>query len=831
MQGWSRLARTEPVTHWAMAQPMSQYYPGHPRPMPDTVTYRFHNGWVDTGDLPCREALRNALPNREIPCPIGPFSDLVVGPEGGEIDFSQFCHRPTLIAHTFQSQIRGPANSRALFRIVTCGGVRIWLDGKPVATFEPFTRNTPASCEVELEFNGEDQVLALRLEDLHERDTTCFFSLHLVKGNGVETGLPPGLEPEEIADVAAVLAGLRTERIAHQDTDVITLVADVLPRTPLTLTIENMGPFGRGGLTADPDERSKVLARLTAQRPKAILANARDLPPGCLAIPVTTNVQGARLFRLLGTTLLRKGQPLTGSLAARKSTARDLIKNSDGFEASVALCLAASGQSDPRMRRMIETALTTIEDRFDCSDFTILPLLRLWRDYAQVLPKDLRQRMRAAFLNYRYWLDEPGNDVMWFWSENHVLCFHAAQAVAGDLFPDEVFPTSNRCGADQKSLALARLTQWFDAIDEDGLCEWNSAAYYPIDLLGLLTIYDMVPALRERARKVIDQIFVMAALHTTGGVPAGTQGRCYEKELLAGPHTELGSVMTIALGGEFIAGYDRAAALLCLSEYSPPAGLCQLAEPPKGDALEAAYTQGADHAGRLTLWKSAEAQLSTVRDLNPGGQGHQAQVIDVQLARHPLARLWINHPGEARPWGERRPSLLAGSHVMPAVAQAGPTALMVFDLDRDWTDLPYSQVFAPPDGLGEPEIYGPWMLFAKSVAVWCSHPLEMETQGLYRAALWRAHAPQTGWCVALRRPNETKSAFEARLGRLSPQFDVPTLCLNVNSDGDDAPALTLWSDGRFARDGHDSPFTPLSPTPHFGWNGDPLTPWENSVDQ
>ena len=42
-----------------------------------------------------------------------------------------------------------------------------------------------------------------------------------------------------------------------------------------------------------------------------------------------------------------------------------------------------------------------------------------------------------AVLDYRYWVDEPGNDVMWFWSENHALCFHVSQLLAGAFGPGQ----------------------------------------------------------------------------------------------------------------------------------------------------------------------------------------------------------------------------------------------------------------------------------------------------------------------------------------------------------------------------------------------------------
>jgi hypothetical protein len=409
---------------------------------------------------------------------------------------------------------------------------------------------------------------------------------------------------------------------------------------------------------------------------------------------------------------------------------------------------------------------------------------------ASSLEPALRDRLRAAILGYRYWLDEPGDDVMWFWSENHVLCFHAAQLLAGRLLPDETFPNSGRTGRDHAAEAARRLDLWFASIREHGLCEWNSAAYYPIDMLGLLTLHDMAEDFRDRAAEVLDRIFVMAALHMSGGTPAGTQGRCYEKELLAGPMTELGSAMAIALGGAFRPGYDRAAALLCLSDYAPPDARA-LAAPPPGRRIEARYTQGLGHLGRLTVWKSADGQLATVTDLGTGGPGHQAQVVDVQLAHHPMARLWINHPGELKPWGDRRPSLLAGNHVLPRVAQEGPVALVIWDLDRPWTELAVTQAFAAPDAVGPPERAGDWRIFAGTVGLWCSASLAPVTSGLYRDALWRAEGLRTGWIVALRTPGETPGDFDARLAAARVAFDAGSLTLTATGLAPEPLALAF----------------------------------------
>jgi hypothetical protein len=823
MTDWTTLAPGAPLLRWAMSTPEELYFPGTPRPMPDRVDYRFGNArWTDVPALPCREALLGTLPDRRIPRPDGPFPDLVIGLDGAELDFSRFCFRPTLITRAFRCLIRGRGPAR--FRIGTCGGVRLWMGDAEAAVFEPFTRNIPAATEVTVDLSRDPAPLTLRLEDLHERDTVCFFSLTLLEGEAA-TALPAAFDTPAVEAAAASLASLRTDRVFYT-TGPIRLIADTPPSAPLTLRIPDLAPFPRGGLTADPEAATPLAVTLSPDAAEATLMDAGNAPPGCASIPVEARVGGATLSRRLGTTILPPGHALPGDLPARKARAADLIAAHTGFDPSVAALLALHGERPDHVARILAAALRTIEERWDCSDFSILPLLRLWRDGRSALSPALADRLRSAVLGYRYWLDEPGDDVMWFWSENHVLCFHTAQLIAGRLFPGDTFPNSVKTGQDHAAEAAARLDRWFAAILEHGLCEWNSAAYYPIDLLGLLTLHDMAPDFRDRAAAVMDRVFVMAALHTTGETPAGTQGRCYEKELLAGPMTELGSVMAIALGLPFRPGYDRAAALLCLSDYTPPP-LRALSAPPPGRWIEARYTQGVGHEGRLSLWKSADAQIATVTDLRTGEHGHQAQVVDVQLARHPMARLWINHPGELKPWGERRPSLLAGNHVLPRVAQHGPTALLVWDLDRPWADLAVTQLFADPAALGVAVREGPWLIFAGTVGAWCATGLAPVGAGLYRGALWRTEARRTAWVLTLRGAAEAEAAFAARLAASAPRFDPAVLELRVAGLG---PELVLsFADGLTA-DGERRPFAPLVTDPRIGWDGAPLAPWSGRLE-
>jgi hypothetical protein len=812
-----------------MARPNQHYFPGVARPMKDKVDYRFVNGWVDTGILPCREAFLAGLSDRSIDRPEGPFELIYPGLDGPNVDFSRFCHRPTLIDRAFRCELRIIGGGPARFRIATCGGVQIWLGTEKVASFEPFTRNAPQETEVSVTLPAGDATLTLSQEDLHERDTSSFFSLHYLDGPKVFTSLPNTPDPEALARTFDCLSNLRPDAVFRTE-GTVALCLDDPPATPMTLTVSGLRPFMRGGLVDEPGANETRQIAVKPGQTAYPLFNVEDAPAGCLALDLTMTVGGASISRSLGVTNLPRPTALSGDLAARKRMAADLIARDASFDPATAALLAERGQKPRRVAAILDAVLPTVEDRYDCADFSILSLLRLWSCARDTLQPDQRDRLHAAFLGFRYWLDEPGNDVMWFWSENHVLCFHVAQYVAGGLFPDTVFSNSGKTGSALRSDAATRLRRWFDSIDTHGLCEWNSAAYYPIDILALLTLHDLESGFRDRCASVLDRILVMTGLHTSGGVPAGSQGRCYEKELLAGPVTELGTIAAIAFGGDFWTGYDRAAAPFCHSDYCPPPSAREYARPQDNTVLEARYTQGLDHAGELTLWKSRHGQLSSVTNLDPARTGHQAQIVDVQLSTHPMARLWINHPGDLKVWGERRPSLLAGNHVIPRIAQSGPTALLIYDLDQPWTSIAFTQVFAPPDAFDRIEQVAGWTVYSAgpaAAAIWCSRALEGVT-GLYSGALRRAHGQKTGWVIALRRPEETEAEFTARLAASPPEFDETRLMLSAS--GDKGTQLELEHRGAFRVDGAIRAFEPKTSVPHVGRNGAPLGPWNDRED-
>lgn len=72
-----------------------------------------------------------------------------------------------------------------------------------------------------------------------------------------------------------------------------------------------------------------------------------------------------------------------------------------------------------------------VDRRYDCADFRLITILRVLYDYKDLISLETLERMENTVLNFKYWMDEPGEDSMCYWSENHQILFFASQYLAG----------------------------------------------------------------------------------------------------------------------------------------------------------------------------------------------------------------------------------------------------------------------------------------------------------------------------------------------------------------------------------------------------------------
>ncbi|MBB6052735.1 hypothetical protein [Armatimonas rosea] len=229
---------------------------------------------------------------------------------------------------------------------------------------------------------------------------------------------------------------------------------------------------------------------------------------------------------------------------------------------------------------LLETSLARITQRRDCADFVLVALLRiLLRPHAAArLGVSEREAITEAALNFCYWWDQRdasgrGIQGMCFHTENHQILFHCAELLAGQLFPERVFPGTQQIGAWHVAKATERCQRWFSHRRRFGYAEWLSC-YFDEDLLALVSLYDFAQdaAIRDEARKHVDFLLSEVARHSFNGVVGVSQGRTYAEFLTGRRHDPLSTLTWLVFGdGEPDLSHPTfAATALATSTYPLP---------------------------------------------------------------------------------------------------------------------------------------------------------------------------------------------------------------------------------------------------------------------
>lgn len=727
------------------------------------IDYHFRNGSGPPGDSFCRRVFRQTHAQRNVdPAQALACHEVVFPGADSTVSFSDFSHLPVHAQRWLRVVLYAPEGGEFGFRLGTCGGVRIWRAGVLLACFTPFTRNSLQHCDVTLSLNAGKNSLLIHLDELFERDT--LFTLQMVYLDSPILGVAlPDCDGEAVEALSQFASGLRPELAVHNHTVRIQCGAPAPDGLSLRGEIRGMGNDNFTAQACDFGAVAQGAMTLALPLPQTIGEAHYQLR-------LTLQCNGVVLSRNLGINVMPDAPALASAdtLAGRKQAALHYIA-AHGMDRTCRLLAMMHLQAcGPQAESLLHSTLSRISAREDCSDFSLVPLLWIWRYHrGEHFPETLWRRVKSAILGYRYWLDEPGCDVMWFWSENHALCFHTAQYLAGQCFPEARFIASGRYGREQQAIGKARLLRWFDAIEQQGFVEWNSAPYYPVDYIGLFALWQMAESatLRARAGKLIDRVMLLSALHYQHGVAAGTMGRVYEKELLAGSLTELSAYGAVAWGNGV---YNRKCASLpmfCASDYAPPALTQHYAAMNEGE-LSAWYRCG---GGNIVVWKAPGVSLSSCVDHHAGEPGHQQHVVDLQFAARVEARIWINHPGEAEPGGEKRPSFWAGNGVLPSVEQHENRVLMQWHIAPQ-DALPWTHLYLPSDAFDRviaterARVVRAGNAFA---AIVCSVPLHTLAQGVTAGTECRAWGRQVTWYLEAGHGDDAVfTAFCARIAEI-----------------------------------------------------------------
>lgn len=678
------LAAGEPVTYWRLGATSQARYDVPDQPMKGEMDPFFfltkHKNFIPH-EYPCRTQFAAERRGRR-PQPMSePAMERVWLPFASpRVDLSGFWFRPTVIGTWAETSIDCDASGEAILRLRTCGGAILFVNGQEIGWTAPYGRNLESAEEFAARLKAGRNDIRIWFDDLAERDARYYFQLDYVAGPTAAHALPIPVDASIADRMEAALGSMRFDRATYDDGEVA-LISDVALPSDARVTVAIEGDF------MSIEEPVHLELTMKAGALRLPVAWASDLPADFRHFNVMLEIGGYAVSRVYGVEIChatRQGAA-PADLLRRIDEALNEVAEHAEMDTVCALARLATWRRGERTDAMIAASLPAIEDCHDCADFILEPLLWSRAVYARDMDPALVARIDAAILGYRYWMDEPGNDVQWYFSENHALLFHTAAYLAGHILPEARFVRSGRLGAEQSEVGGGRVRAWLDHFEQWEMAEFNSAPYFPIDLKGLCTLYALAPDadIRDRAGKAIIRLLEIIARSAHHGQMTGAQGRSYEHTLRASRSLELSGICRMVWGkGSYGMRFHALPQLaLCLRDHglTVPAELSAIASVSGDEHWEWVFAQGQDRFARLYHYKTRAYAMGTAAAYRWNQWGYQETAIQMRLGQNPDAQIWINHPGEVLQSGYGRPSYWGGSGTLPRVHQYRGLAVVVFD--------------------------------------------------------------------------------------------------------------------------------------------------------
>lgn len=662
------------------------------------------------------------------------------------VEKSGFYYVPTHMLRYASTVVTSPVAHTAVFYLKTCGSVALWVNGRLVSDFTPFTRNIEQQTQIEIELAAGDNHFFVCHEDLAERDTLYHYTLEYTGPEQLEICLPLADQAtaDEVLAMERALEGACFPQDSVTDEQVVLHFAE--PFSSRMAFDVVYSSFFDGQYTLNRE--------LEAGQRELVLGHTDHFGVDYKYFDLTVRAGDVTVGKRFGIEVHNsRFQPADSAaltVAERKQIALQCVAELGIPNIHTAIAKLKTGGSPAVSQQMIRDGLVGIRERRDCADFYLITLFRLWRDYRDsgLLDEAFWAEVKETILGFRYWIDEPGDDVMWFFSENHALLFHSCQLLAGQLFPGDVFTNSGETGAQRQEKAERQLIDWFERFLAEGLAEWNSNAYIPIDFLGLIQLYDLaeLPVLRQRAKEAMDLLYAYMTAEAHEGYLTSTFGRSYEKELIGNQAAGTTSLLWAGYGVGNVNSTSFNVSVY-LSEYAPPAEYGERTKLRPEEELEFRLEQGKDGYAKLMHYRTSTYAMSSIADFRPGLKGYQEHVL--HLAFSPVAQVWVNHPGELFAHGAGRPCFWAGNGYLPKVGQYKGLGVLLFQVDEQH-DADYTHAYFPAYAFERVERKDSWVFAEREggyVALYAANGLTFTEEGVNKGRELVSAGRQNVWLI------------------------------------------------------------------------------------
>ena len=480
-----------------------------------------------------------------------------------------------------------------------------------------------------------------------------------------------------------------------------------------------------------------------------VLGTGGDIGSRSFEIRTFAIVDGERLGeRRFGATCVTPTQPMPGKHRFEERLRIALEHYAAGRDMWAQLARYTLGRPEQVEYEVIDAACEQMDQRLDCADFGAHPLLRLMymdRDRGALSGK-ITERITGAFLNFRYWTDEPGSDCLVMGTENHQILFHSAEYLAGAFWPDAVFSNSGMTGRAHMEKGRNLALKWLRDRGRSGFREWHSSSYYPHWMVAVLSMYECAPQAETEIRNLSQNLLTAGCFNLAEdsfeGILGTTHGRVYAP-MLKIPDTDGCAGLNWLLYGEgHLGGHSVGVVPMATGGYRPPEFFADIASDSANPVLSR-HHQGND--ANFIVYRTPDYMMSVLQDYRPGEKA--AQVHPFQVTFQDRVAIFFSCPQTSREGGGHRPDYWSGNAYLPRAFGERNAAVLLFRPGQaGWMSHGYFE----RDRFDEVVEKEGWLVVRKNqafVGIWSEHGYEIGASGPYAGRELICRAEENAWIV------------------------------------------------------------------------------------
>jgi hypothetical protein len=497
------------------------------------------------------------------------------------------------------------------------------------------------------------------------------------------TLVPAGMSLDERQTLEDAMENVEIEREFYYDGDELAVIANASGSVQLTAIV--------GGLNGKKD--------IPLKPGRNVLCEADNLSEGAFSLAVNAKAPngfsaGARynLYKMAPTPRLPGIKNFEKRRKIYLERASAVTDPDEAIAASETYPIAARyylGRYNEITLEWIKKKCDYIRTRKDCSDFRIQALLRIlyWERNERHLSDEIVNHLKETVLGFKYWQDEPGDTVMYFISENHRLLFHAAEYLAGQLYPTEIFTNSGQNGLYHTAKARSFIMDWLRERGRYGFTEFHSNSYFTVSLCPLLNLLDFIHPddlqFRYAVKQVVDYMTLIASINTFEGAFATAHSRTYAPPAKHPENEGCHTLMYLLFGkGSIREHQDYSTFEIATGSYRLPMLFQEMAQDDQTRVYykwqQSRYSHFLDRfPGRFAVYRTPYSQMSAMLDYDYKGQYESAlHVAHVGLPDN-IAVFW-NTPWSASETGGMRPNYWSGTASVPRTFQEKNVLGLIF---------------------------------------------------------------------------------------------------------------------------------------------------------